>query len=135
MEKLRLLKDLTQRTGIIHELQMIQLKHWPYVVFDITDNLILPDDHKRVLSFDVTFAKKKKSKKAEKDLPLKDRAKILEGWVWEILGKEWKVKVRNRVTKDWVYQGERGVNWQPPVIKDVEDRDLSFDDMEEDDAT
>ena len=133
-DKLMALRDMTKRTGIIYELQMVQLKNWPYVVFDVTDNLILPDDHKRILSFDLTFKPTKKKPKGYKKY-LKERSEILEGWVWQILGGEWKVKIRNHDTKDWVFQGERAINWQPPVVKGVEDRDLSFDDAEEDDAT
>jgi hypothetical protein len=126
IDTLMQLKDLTKRTGILYEAQVANLKLWPYVLFDIVEHAILPDDHNRILTFNLTFDKKAKIPKDRKK-----RCEALEAWVWELLGKEWVTKIRLH-DGTWWHQGERGAVWVPPPLEDgAVNRELTFEDVED----
>lgn len=125
-QELLSLRDLTRRTGILHEAQVVNLKYWPYVLFNISDHQILPDDLRRVLTFNVKFSKKKPKN-------IKDLCRTLEQWCWALLGKEYMVRVRDARSGLYLYHGSRGVDWTPPRVEGVE-QDLTFEQMEEEDA-
>lgn len=121
-QELLALRDLTKRTGILYEAQVVNLKYWPYVLFAISDHQILPDDQKRILTFNLKFTKKKPKN-------LKELCYTLERWCWNILGEEWQVKMRDARSGNWLFQGERGVPWKPPPVEGA-DRELTFEDLE-----
>jgi hypothetical protein len=110
------LKDLTRRTGILQEAQVVQLEHWPYVLWDISEHETGVDSDQRAITF--VLALKKKPTTADKKA-----AKRLEAWVWSLLGDEWMTKVfassgkakglKKLVVKP-LYQGERKVPFEPP---------------------
>jgi len=121
------LRDLTRRTGILHDAQVTNLKYWPYVLFEISDNQILPDDLRRVLIFNLRFTKKKPKN-------VKDLSRTLEKWCWAILGEEYQIRVRDARSGLYLYHGSRGTDWTPPKVEGV-GQELSFEQLEEDDAT
>ena len=102
MTVLMQLRDLTQRTGILYEDQVQQLKIWPYVAFDLKEHTIYPDNEDRSLAFDLVF-KKAPPKRADK------KCSALKNWIQKLLGEEWLVvlKVDGKV---W-YRGERSKPW------------------------
>jgi hypothetical protein len=87
------LKDLTRRTGLIQEAQVVQLRHWPHVLFDIGEHETGLDADNR----SITFILQLKAPKATS----KDRAacKRLEAWVRSLLGDEWLTSVLVAIPK------------------------------------
>lgn len=120
------LRDLTRRTGILHDAQVTNLKYWPYVLFEISDHQILPDDLRRVLTFNLKFTKKKPKN-------IKDLSRTLESWCWAILGEEYQIRVRDARSGLYLYHGSRGADWTPPKVDGV-GQELTFEQMEEEDA-
>ena len=58
-EQLGLLRELTRRTGVLHEAQVLQLSYWVRIMVDnSTDAVILPEldvnDQLAAITFDVT---------------------------------------------------------------------------------
>jgi hypothetical protein len=110
------LKDLTRRTGILHEAQVVQLEHWPHVLFNISEHETGVDSDQRVITF-VLAIKGKASKENHK------HSKRLEAWVWSLLGDEWMTKVfatygktkgLKKIVVKPVYSGSRKAPFEPP---------------------
>lgn len=105
------LKDLTKRTGLLQEAQVINLKHWPFVLWAITDHEIRVDCDDCSINFVLHLKSKKTPAKREKAA-----ARKLEAWVQSILGDEWLVTVQYRHGKGKerdLYQGERKAEHKP----------------------
>lgn len=126
-EEVATLRDLTRRTGILHEAQVTNLKYWPYVLFEISSHEVLPDDLRRVLTFNLRFTKKKPKN-------IKELCQTLESWCWGLLGPEYMIRVRDARSGKYLYHGTRGVTWLPPKVEGVEE-ELTFEQLEEEDAT
>lgn len=89
VEQLYLLKDLTKRTGILHEVQRMQLDYWIRIVLDkAIDHTLMLEllGESRSVTFDV------KTKGRQKDIEI--RLKPLTEWVKWLLGDDLTVKVR-----------------------------------------
>jgi hypothetical protein len=88
------LKDLTRRTGVLAEPQMLQLRLWPRVVFkDVLDAELTVDIEHRILNYMVRVQKPPKGK--DRDL----RVEALCVWVAELLGDEWAIVIKTRQKK------------------------------------
>lgn len=130
MTELLKLRIVTERSGILHDAQVLQLKYWPYVLFDIKEHSIIPDDRKRTLCFNLVF-----SKGVPKDV--KNRAEVLQGWVWSILGKQFAIKLRNGRNNKVLFDGERGdPEWKPSKaahdeVKGYDEDDAFFEGPED----
>jgi hypothetical protein len=117
------LKDFTRRTGVLQEAQVIQLKHWPYVLFPLEEHECHVDADDRALTY-LLLKKGKKLAPTRKD---RASAKRLEAWVWSLLGDEWKTFVNilvpasaakgkkgKKMTVKLIHNGERKVPFEPP---------------------
>jgi hypothetical protein len=90
VEQLMLLKDLTRRTGLIYEAQVLQLKYWPMLALThAKSSEVRLNVEKRVCEF---FARIDSKGKAPDDLA--DRLARLDEAVKWLLGDEWLVKVK-----------------------------------------
>lgn len=124
-DELMKLRLLTERSGILHDAQVLQLKYWPYVVFAIKEHQILLDDRKRILTFDLTF-----SKGVPKDF--EQRAEALQNWVWDLLGPQFCIRLRNARNGKELLHGERkDPEWTPPPAAYDEVRDILEDESDE----
>ena len=85
-EQLSLLRDFTNRTGVVHEAQLLQLKMWPGVWFDrhVTSKCSI-DQEKKKLSYDVLV-----SSRAETDDELAEKLSRCVKWLF---GDTWAVTV------------------------------------------
>ncbi len=119
------LRIITERSGILHDAQVLQLKMWPWVLFDISEVSIIPDDRKRSLYFDIKFTKNVPS-------DLRKRADILSNWVWDLLGPQFRIQIRNARNGNVEYHGERkDQNWTPPPASQDEVKDDLVPEVEE----
>lgn len=82
-EQLMRLRDLTRRTGMLHELQMKQLKIWPRVFFDCDKHELTYDCDAKI----VTITLVTKAALAFRDL--ERRIKALEDCIHTMLGPDW----------------------------------------------
>lgn len=102
------LKDLTRRTGVVAETQVLQLKLWPYMLFNIVGNDAEAklDPYEKHVSWDLRL---KGKPPAGKDL--KARGETLESWLRTLLGDEWLLDIRVRQkkggTSKTLYKGAR----------------------------
>ena len=88
------LKDLTRRTGVLSEPQMLQLRLWPRVVFkDVLDVELQVDIVQRTLHYLVRVQKPPKGKDRD------TRTSALFGWVALLLGEEWAMDIKTRQKK------------------------------------
>lgn len=85
-EKLAQLRYLTASTGALHEAQVAQLKIWPKVLFPCTESTVKVDIENKILWFTV-----KCSRKFRPNERGNRRAKALEQWCHDLLGKDWVV--------------------------------------------
>lgn len=88
-EQLLLLRDLTRRTGVLHEAQLLNLKLWPLVIFPKASNSVIRiDPEKYTVEYTLTW-----KIKGKKDADFKKRAKLLGKSVRWLLGDYWQVTV------------------------------------------
>lgn len=84
-EQLMALKDITQRTGIIHHLQLLQLQLYPVALFNAKDAAVAVDSEEKTIVYDLNLKKK--------PVKFKETAGSLVLWTEELLGSDWNVKV------------------------------------------
>lgn len=101
-KQLLLLRDLTQRMGVIHDAQQLQLKMWPIVLFTHGQKF---EEHVNVEEKEVDFIILQT--KGKKPTDLDERFKALNDWTKWLLGDDWliRVKLRDKV----LYRGMRRV--------------------------
>jgi hypothetical protein len=101
-KQLLLLRDLTQRMGVIHDAQQLQLKMWPIVLFTHGQKF---EEHVNVEGKEVDFIILQT--KGKKPTDMDDRFKALNDWTKWLLGDDWlvRVKLRDKV----IYRGMRRV--------------------------
>lgn len=108
------LRDLTRRTGAIHDAQLLQLKVWPRIMFPIIKHTIEYDSEQRIL----VIVMKLSEALVEGD-ELKKRIRLLEGWCWALLGPEWSIRLRTRLAKGGrskeIHKGRRKVGLSQPA--------------------
>lgn len=88
------LRDLTRITGAIYEAQMVQLKHWPLVLFPCQQHSIEPDNEERTLTIVMRL-----NDKLPPEPELKLRIKTFQQWCWALLGDDWSIRLRYREGK------------------------------------
>lgn len=111
------LRDLTRRTGVIHEAQMLQLKYWPRILFPCTQHSIDYVNDQKVLTLTMRMTQ------VPTGDDLKVRVKKIQQWCWALLGDDWAVHLRYRLGKGGktreLHHGRRRQalqkNAQPPV--------------------
>jgi hypothetical protein len=99
-------KDLTRRTGTLIEAQVLQLRLWPQVAFNVLDATIDPlDIEGKTVNYMLRVKTFPKTKDVEK------RANVVADWVRTLLGDDWAINVRFRQKKGGpgklMYRGER----------------------------
>lgn len=102
MAQLALLKGLTSTTGVLHDVQVVNLRQWPL--------MIIPDSTKAEVEFDFKFKlvtyKVKRSKKAKiKDLDV--RMDTLAKYTRTLLGDEYQIAVY--VNNGLIFSSEQNV--------------------------
>lgn len=103
-QQLQMLREQTRLTGALHEAQVLQLKLWPMVVFqDAISSSFTWSPEKKVVLFAVEFPDKAPTPKLAW---WKKRVEALNGWVQELLGPEWCIRVGCR---EEVYSGARKI--------------------------
>lgn len=104
LDSLLQLRALTERMGCLHELQVVQLKNWPWVLFThLSKCEIVPDVETKIVTFNLVLNKKKKAPKG-----VKKRYEVLDEWVKTLLGDDWLIKVMSKETP--LYVGLRKPN-------------------------
>lgn len=93
-ESLVRLRDITRMTGFIHDAQMLQLKHWPLIVFPCDQHAIQYESKQRVLVVTLRIMEK-----LPEEEDLKKRIKVFERWCWWLLGTEWSIRLKYRIGK------------------------------------
>jgi hypothetical protein len=108
-EQLMLLRDLTEKSGALHEAQVLQLKLWPLTVFDTYANgsEFQFSWEKHEIDFYLTTSSKHKPPK-----DMDSRLKILDTEVKNLLGDSYLVRVR--VRGKVIFRGIRKKAWTPP---------------------
>ena len=125
-EQLAELREMTRRTGQLHEIQVIQLKNWPLVVFAFAKSVTVrvvnhvereeTKQPEEAPSLDTPPPAPKPAKlvqrveflvtshKGKAQSNINKRVRALEVWVKELLGQEWKILVK--IDKKVVYGNE-----------------------------
>jgi hypothetical protein len=108
MQQLQMLKEQTRLTGGLHEAQVLQLKAWPLVVFNVKrgkDAAFTWDPDKHIVAFSITGSEKHDQGWWQK------RTNILGLWVKNLLGNDWKtnVKVGDRIFRSKTISGANKV--------------------------
>ncbi len=99
-EQLLALRDLTKRTGALHEAQVLQLKLWPRIVFQASTSAKFDVNiEKFQVTFNITNGKLPKLPSKQVISPAVARQTLNE-WVKFLLGPEWAVvmKVKEKAT-------------------------------------
>lgn len=87
-----MLRDLTQRMGIIHEAQALQIRNWPFAVDPEIDKAqAILDVEGKTLHYEWQAANRKA--KWSPDASYRKRLKALSGGVAFLLGPGWKMSV------------------------------------------
>lgn len=87
LEQLLMLKDLTAKTGVLHEAQCLQLRYWPLVLTHATKANVYYSYKDKEVIFDLIET----TGKPHKDLA--KRLKLLAKFTKELLGDEYSVAV------------------------------------------
>jgi len=101
-KQLLLLRDLTQRMGVIHDAQQLQLKMWPIVLFTHGQKF---EEHVNVKEKEVDFIILQT--KGKKPADMDKRFAALNEWTKWLLGPDWLVRVKLR--DKLIYRGRRDV--------------------------
>lgn len=120
-EQLLLLRDVTARTGILHEAQILQLKYYPLITTHAINSEIKFDFEGSKIIFNLTQTKGIKPKDFEK------RLTILSRYTKQLLGEEYRVivylkgkKVFEEKGQDVQKKGKRDSIGEPKRNGDVE---------------
>lgn len=95
-EMLMFLRAQTERTGTLHESQVLQLKLWPRVLFQTSTpaTKFKVNIAGKSVHFDVVVTGKPfKPKKGEGIIRPEDAPVVLDSWVKSLLGQDWAVSV------------------------------------------
>ena len=103
-EKLLLLRDLTKRTGILHEVQVEQLKMWPLIAFEHATNSEFTWDN---TTKNVCFSIKTEGASPKK---MNERFNWLDQAVKALLGPEWAIKVKINGKEKFQSSGKKILN-------------------------
>jgi hypothetical protein len=87
LEQLILLRDLTAKTGILHEAQVQQLRLWPLMLTHATKVDLFFNPSEKIIIFELGQAKGPKPKDLKKNIH------ILSSWTKFLLGEHYKVSV------------------------------------------
>lgn len=104
-QQLALLREQTRLTGALHEAQVLQLKMWPLVAFDIAvASQFTWDPDKKVVTFTIDVLKAKPTLDW-----WKPRVEALNGWVQTLLGDEWCIEVKTSGKSPKSFRGSRKI--------------------------
>jgi hypothetical protein len=109
------LRDLTERTGALHEEQLLQLKLWPMVVFDRDPETSQAevDQEKMMISFSINWKPRFLGRlrlTQHQRLKMRMSADRLMTWTQNLLGPSWSVSVFLQEGELLIDQLERKVN-------------------------
>lgn len=112
-EQLMLLKEQTNRTGMLHEAQVLQLKMAPLVLFakSTKSSFGINIDSKRIV-FTITMGKRLPQGLVNKPLGPKEAATTLDDLTKRLLGDDWDVEIR-------VGSGQTFRSFEFPGVLDV----------------
>lgn len=82
--------DMWRRTGILHELQALNLRVWPLGLYDEARKVTVSiDQDTHVVSFDLEMKPRRRLAKKT----AKARAKLLHEWVGVLIGKDYSLRL------------------------------------------
>lgn len=88
-EKLAQAREVTKLTGGLHDIQVHQLKLWPFCVVPHAEkSSFVWDPDAKTVEFTVTLGKERPPSGWKEKLPM------LETWVRTLLGKEWSILIK-----------------------------------------
>ncbi len=87
LDQLSVLREMTRRTGILHEAQILQLQWWPWVVIPHCKDFQIEFSHDNKI---LQYVIKTKGKPPTK---YKKRLEYLANWVKELLGHEYDCRI------------------------------------------
>lgn len=114
-QQLQMLREMTRLTGALHEAQVLQLKMWPLVLFQWVSPTGVEftwSADQKVVAY--TLAVMPGRKVNEKQL--QERTAVLNGWLHELLGDEWRVEVTTKGKTAKATHGTRKVNAAPRLV-------------------
>lgn len=88
LEAIMVAKDLTRRTGILTEIQIVQLRMWPLAILNAESSECSFDYEKRILKFKISGFD------GERPTDLAERLVNLRRCIKFLLGPEYKIQVR-----------------------------------------
>lgn len=106
-QQIAMLREQTRLTGALHEAQVLQLKMWPLVVFDVcVGSKFTWDPEKKLVTFTLDVPPKAKPKLAW----WKQRVEVINGWVQTLLGDEWCIEVKTSGKNSKSFKGSRKIS-------------------------
>lgn len=92
-QQLQMLREQTRLTGGLHEAQVIHLKAWPLLLWQEAKSTSFTwDPDSRSIIFDLNHRRGASSLKKDQKW-WQQRVDVLTGWVQQLLGDEWMVRV------------------------------------------
>lgn len=92
-EQLALLRQMTERTGILHDGQIFQMKVWNKLLWPNAKTTISIDTEQKNIIYDV----KKKAERIKEDTfkpAIPDAPQTLGEWTQALLGPDWKIEIK-----------------------------------------
>jgi hypothetical protein len=107
-QQLQMLREMTRLTGALHEVQVVNLKMWPLVLFtDAKTSSFTWDPDKKLVHVSLML---KPRHPTRKQAWWKERVGALSSWVHELLGDEWVTNVQIQNGKrPTIYRGTRKI--------------------------
>lgn len=97
-DELLLLKKMTETTGVLHDAQVLQLKHWPLLLFEHAKRIFSEvSTNKHSVHLRMTV------KDAKEPTDVKDRYVALDTWIKRMLGDHWALVVYVDYTGQDIY--------------------------------
>lgn len=87
-QQVLLLKDITRKTGCLHDTQILQMKIWPLVLTHATKTAFSFNSNKKIVIYNLREFKGKKPKDFNK------RLSLLRKYTKDLLGEEYQVKIK-----------------------------------------
>ena len=112
-QQLMALRIVRTLTGGLHEAQVFQLKHYPFVAFDSLDSIGIDYQHdSRTLVYDFSVKDDKTIRKSKKNII---RFQNIEKWVRNLLGDDISLVITNKNKTKYKSNGLTVNTKQPPL--------------------
>lgn len=115
-QQLQMLREMTRMTGALHEAQVLQLKMWPLMLFpwvSIKGVEFTWSVEQKVVTYTLSTMPGRKANEKQ----LQERTGVLNEWLHELLGDEWRVAVTIKGKTAKAIHGTRKINAAPAVSR------------------